>query len=373
MSEAECGYCGRVADDGELVAASIDVLAAAISDGLSIEYEDPIIQVGYDSREGGYLMPYQDTFDLLHEHDVSDSGKLISDLTNVIETQLWCQKDPYRPSPHQALSWGWQAFRRHVMYRKRFTFLLPDAQSQEQRDYGEIPPEDMLLALARAIDATDLVKPLPAGTCLIRARVHSVSENPRTALELGAPPRERAKANRMTPAGISGFYAAMTEECALAEVRGYAVPASAIALGTFITAREVSILDLASLPALPSLFDEEMRHLRGAISFLRDFSSDVARVARPDDMEHLDYVPTQVVAEYLHERFALESEGRSPIEGIVWASSRVDEQRSLVLFVGPDACVDERDGWAADAASLVALRSGSVRSFVAVESPMDGQ
>lgn len=373
LSEVECTYCGLVGDENEAVAAPIDVLTAVVSDGLSSEYEDPIIQVGYDSREGGYLMPHQDTYDLLYEYEVSDSPELIGDLDSAIETKLWCQRDPYRPTPDQALTWGWDSFREHVMHKKRFTFLLPDVHAQEQRDYGEIPPEDMLAALARTIHAAGLTRTLPAGTCLVRARVHSADKQPVTALELGAPPREHAKANRMTPAGISGFYAAMTEDCALTEVRGYAKPADAITIGTFTTARDLSVLDLTDLPPLPSIFDEEGRALRAPVRFLRGFAVDVARVARPDDLEHLDYVPTQVVAEYLHERFSLEDEARSPIDGIVWNSSRSDGQQSLVLFIGPDSCVEERDGWAENPASWVALRGGSVRTVDPGESPLDNR
>ncbi|GEL20739.1 hypothetical protein PA7_45760 [Pseudonocardia asaccharolytica DSM 44247 = NBRC 16224] len=356
VEDMECTYCGRLAD--EPIAAPLDVLTEAIVDGLSTEYEDPIEQVSYVSREGGYQMPHQDTYDLLQELEVVNDFDLIVDLANAIETQLWCQRDPYRPSPHDALRWGWSGFREHVMHKRRYTFLLADPAAQEQRDYGEIPPEDMLHALARAIRAGDLVTVLPAGTELVRARVHPPAQQPSTAAEIGSPPGRVAKTNRMTAAGISGFYGAFSEQCALAEVAGYAGNDDHVTLGTFVTARDMLVVDLVNLPAAPSLFDESRRHLRPAIRFLRDFAADVANVAQPDDKEHLDYVPTQVVAEYLRMQFAHPG---GPIRGVMWGSSRMPDEQAIVLFVDHDECVDEYDGWKESGAHWVALRAGSLR------------
>jgi hypothetical protein len=70
--------------------------------------------------------------------------------------------------------------------------------------------------------------------------------------------------------------------------------------------------------------------------FLRDFSSPIER----DDRIHIDYVPTQVVTEYLRDA---KLDGLSPVEGIKYRSARRKSGICYVLFI--DKCgVEPREG-----------------------------
>ena len=336
----ECDYCGHRSGGGP-VAAPVDAILRLIVDGLRAEYEDPVEQVPYDSAEGGWqLFDPQDTWDVLQDHEVTGDLRLLEDLADAIDGQ-WVQRDPFRPSDHKALVWGWEGFRRFVTHERRYTFLLPRPGADDQRSWGEIPPEDLPAALGQAVDAGGLATVLPAGTRLFRAREHGPDERFDGPRELGSSPPTVAKTNRMSAAGISAFYGASTRGCAVAEVRAYA-PDGHMTVAEFVTDRPLPIVDLVDLPDVPSLFDEDRRSLRPARLFLRDWARDVAAPAKPDDAQRLDYVPTQVIAEYLQHAFPHPD---GPVAGIRWRSAADPAASSFVLFVPNDRCVAVGPGW----------------------------
>ena len=57
-----------------------------------------------------------------------------------------------------------------------------------------------------------------------------------------------------------------------------------------------------------------------------------------DDRVHIDYVPTQVVGEYLRHLFR-GAEGR-PVDGIAWESAQRASGRNVVLFVRNELCLE---------------------------------
>lgn len=332
-----CDYCGRRSE--ESIAAPVDVVLDALVRGLRAEYGDPNDEGAlWVSKDGGFQVNTYDTEDLLWDFEVTENADLHADLSRAID-HTWCQRDPYRPTDHEALSWGWERFREHVTRHARYTFPLRTPGSEEQRNWGEIPPEDMPQALAQTIQSGGLTRVIPAGTRWVRARLHRAAENPRSAKELGSPPSEWAKTNRMSAAGISAFYGASTQTGALDEVAGYAEPGAYATTGTWETIRPMLVVDLVNLPVIPSLFDPERRDLRPALSFLHGFTADVVRPARPDDHQNLDYVPTQVIAEYFHQLLR-NSEGL-PVMGVLWRSSKDSSVTDCVLFVGNDGCVEQ--------------------------------
>ena len=70
--------------------------------------------------------------------------------------------------------------------------------------------------------------------------------------------------------------------------------------------------------------------------FLLDFSSPIER----DDRIHIDYVPTQVVTEYLRDA---KLEGDPPLDGIKYRSSRRKGGICYVLFID-EYGVEPKDG-----------------------------
>ncbi|MBE0011657.1 HEPN-associated N-terminal domain-containing protein [Arthrobacter sp. AET 35A] len=216
----ECDYCGSLGTN-TFIAAPVDVLADAIHEGFQTEYGDPDDEaVGYDGREGGYQLPVYDTWDLLDEFNVTDNTSLRADLSRSVAGP-WCQLNPYRSSPVEALSWGWSGFRRYVAKVPREKLHVPSPDADQQRKEGEIPPEDMLAVLTATIKQGELTRVLPAGTRWFRSRPHAPADRFSSAKDLGSPPPGVAKTNRMSAAGDSVFYGAKTRTGVLAEIKGY--------------------------------------------------------------------------------------------------------------------------------------------------------
>jgi hypothetical protein len=89
------------------------------------------------------------------------------------------------------------------------------------------------------------------------------------------------------------------------------------------------VLDLTHV-RFPSIFDTsddvDYDWLLFMSAFLHDFSSPIER----DDRIHIDYVPTQVVTEYLRDA---KLGGDPPLEGIKYRSARRDGGVCYVLFM----------------------------------------
>jgi hypothetical protein len=136
----------------------------------------------------------------------------------------------------------------------------------------------------------------------------------------------------MSPPGISFFYAACDEPTALAELRG--VDGEIATTADWLTRRDCFIVDLAQIPRLPSIFDEVLSHMRPTIRFLGRFVQEISRPVRAHDDPAVDYVPTQVVAEYI--RHCVTSDDGEPIEGIKYPSAAKPGGTNVVLFPRPD-------------------------------------
>jgi RES domain len=104
-------------------------------------------------------------------------------------------------------------------------------------------------------------------------------------------------------------------------------------IGEFVIERDLLILDLTSLPSTPSLFaelpDVQEYDPRPQLNFLHSISRQISQPIARDDRVHIEYVPTQVVAEYV--RTAVRVKGRK-VDGIRYRSSRRRAESALVLF-----------------------------------------
>ena len=145
----------------------------------------------------------------------------------------------------------------------------------------------------------------------------------------------------MSPPGIVMTYVADDQNTALAET---ASGPGTFAIGTFVTERDALILDLTNLPAVPSMFTELSDTMeydpRPRVAFLHNISREISRPIARDDRIHIEYVPTQVVTEYV--RTSVVIEGRS-IDGIRYRSSRRGAETAIVLFADATNIVLEPD------------------------------
>ena len=213
-----------------------------------------------------------------------------------------------------------------------------------------LSPAEILRTIFEYALNMGLFHEFPVGSRLVRARRESDGERYQSPAELGPPPYAAAKqANRMSPAGIPMFYGCDDDDTALLEVDdgpGY------YALGEFETVRPAILLDLTNIPEVPSLFEpvDDFREVdpRRALRFLHHISREISRRVERDDRVHIEYVPTQVVTEFIRAKVML---GRNRVDGIRYNSSANEGHASYVLFAdqsnveGTDAMVLEPDRW----------------------------
>ncbi len=205
---------------------------------------------------------------------------------------------------------NWEAYSNRIKHEKRFF----DQQRSESLGRLLGKPGD---ELARSLPSLHI----GAGTNvrqIYRARrvesadkVNQVFE--RTEQELGPPPPTRAVAGRMNPAGIPVFYGATTRETALAEVRPSV--GSIVVTGLFRPTRKLRVLDLSKIgqSMSGSIFSPTYLDRAARCSFLEEFEDLIAKPIQPHD-EPIEYIPTQVVAEYVSDVLKF--------DGILYASAQ---------------------------------------------------
>jgi len=148
----------------------------------------------------------------------------------------------------------------------------------------------------------------------------------------------------MSPAGISMFYGSFEIETAISETYETEKKVSKeLVCATFNPVRALYVIDLSEKVEIPSLFDEIKREDRFLLKFLKDFISDFSKPIERIDRAHVDYVPTQVVTEYIRHIFPHTRFG-SEIDGIVYPSSKDKALKCVVIFASSEQCVDTISG-----------------------------
>ncbi|WTW93881.1 RES domain-containing protein [Streptomycetaceae bacterium NBC_01309] len=244
--------------------------------------------------------------------------------------------DPAAPSRDTALMASWQSFCHIIRHRIRHVFWkLPEAADRSGLGPGEIPPAEILREIGAIIAQLDLIRTIAPDRELWRARWHRPDERVDSAQALGTlPERLSTRSNRMSPAGIPMFYGATSAETARAEAVAAPMAGASLTIGAFRVSRPATVVDFTELPPVPSPLDADRGHLSQCVAFLHDFVDDLARAARPDFTE-IDYVPTQVVTEFLLHAW----DYGVPVDGIAYRSAQ-DDGRCVVLDVKSEQCVD---------------------------------
>ncbi|MFG3365618.1 HEPN-associated N-terminal domain-containing protein [Streptomyces sp. NPDC090032] len=353
--DEECSFCG------ESSAAELDVLTEAFVAGLRTEYANADDEgVPYDSGEGGYhVAGTWDTWDLVSDYyDAFANDAVLEAVRDAIGDQTWTEIGWQFLRYNEQLASSWQSFCEQIQHRTRYVFWLRrDNADREEERWGEIPAGRILDQIGQHILDLDLVQEIPAGTRLWRAREVRDSEVTTAAgwgaADLGTAPREFARSsNRMSPAGIPMFYGAFDQDTAVQEVtRGEPLQ---LAVGTFELSRSCAVVDFTRLPGVPSMFDPERGHQRRTLQFLHQFVAQMAKPVR-DGYDQIDYVPTQVIAEFLLKVFNPDD----PIQGLIYTSS-LNQQPCAVFDLDSSRCVEQTMGWNTRTETRLGLVPGSV-------------
>ena len=247
------------------------------------------------------------------------NDELADDVAAALGEERWCQR-VFTGAGAEDLELNWHGFVETVTRERRFLF-------------GGV---DSLAAVGELFTKYELLTDLSSDQVLSRVRVHDARDQIRGAADLGTPPNRTARANRMSAAGIPLFYSALDDETALAEtVDPVDAAEGRVALGHFQSTAPLRLLDLTRLPAPPSLFDVERRERRGDLIFLNSFVREISKPVRRDGTEHIDYVPTQILCEYIRHGFA-----DGAVAGVLFRSTMRAEGTVAALFIDREDCLE---------------------------------
>lgn len=309
-----CSYCGT--RGSRPIAAELDVVSEAISDGLRAEYGYPANE-GVPWEKGWALGGVVDTWDLLLDLEVSGNEGVHADLVDSFDNAEWCQRNFYRLPAHEALRYSWKGF-----------VATLRGETEISNDPDLIAPQEVLDRVHEIVHTAGVARTLREGTILYRARAHPPGAIPMTATELGPPPADSALDGRMSRKGDPIFYGAYDGATTVAEV---AHPGEHGTIARFRLLRDATVVDLADI-AVPSLFDADGRAIRSARLFMHGFAVDISQPATSPG----DYEPTQQVTYRLRERV-------QAVDGMLYRSAKNPGGACITLFcdssgVGPPFC-----------------------------------
>ena len=199
------------------------------------------------------------------------------------------------------------------------------------------------------------IRHLVLGERIVRARkTHSIKEAfewCRAADESALRAPKEPRANRMNAAGIRVFYGALQERIAIAEVQPPI--GSYVVLSAFTPTRPLTVLDLGALGNINrcvDLFDPEFDVVSERLTFLRMLEQEISRPIQAAE-DPLGYLPTQIMAEYVHTELRLDGlayrstqTGRVPSGGQVYGARLEPMERNVVLFGAAALTTSEKPG-----------------------------
>lgn len=222
-------------------------------------------------------------------------------------------------------SFQWEDFCECVKYKRRFfraKELLDDLFGKPSEYEGGGPVNPVYL----------LKSPLS----VYRARVLDASFtedslNADPAKEVGAPPRDKATAGRMNVEFIPAFYAAFSEQTAVAETRPDI--GEEVAIGEFILQKDVKVFDFTVF-TLSEAEDKRHSYAHTRYDFIEQMEGEMSRQVRSHEKRR-DYIPTQIVSEYLTVYFGCDA----IIYHSAVVSGRSKEHRNVVFLPRADPFV----------------------------------
>lgn len=327
----QCSFCRKSA----LGSAPFDQLMELIA-STAYQYFDHAVNVlPWDGEDKTYFGETFDTWEMIYDRldPFTERDDVMGTVVGLFDDDLWCRPDVYHLDGAELYAVSWKQFCETVKHELRFFF---GKKGSSDGIPETIPVHQMMDTVGHIVSETEgLVSVLPAGTQIVRIRKHRATVAPTTWRDLGSPPEDVAPSNRMSPAGISMFYAALDSGTARAEMEaGNLSIRDRLTRAVWKNTRDIRILDLTAVPeSVPSMFSMP-RFEREVLIFLQRFLEDVRMPVEHDGREHIDYVPTQIVTEFF--RHGATDDDLQGLEGVVYPSAQHADGRSIVIFVSKD-------------------------------------
>lgn len=337
LEKNSCDFCGTSCS--RLIGAPVDRVTEHIAECVNAKYTHAA-ELPVDSEGDFYVGEAHDLRNLLWNEGYEPANEeWLEAILSAFDGREWCDRDWAALTPVQRRRAGWERFKHAVKHERRYTFwsMQDDGESEFHPDH--LPVGEMLAEIGDIIRDGHLIRCSPKGTAYWRVRIHKAGEVLTSEDQLSPPPVEDAiRANRMSPAGVVMFYGAELFETACLETASFSDDSGKYATGArFVAVRDLWLLDLVSLPAIPSFFDLGQTDLRVGLQFLYGFVRDLAEPISRDGREHIDYVPTQAFTEYVRYEMRVGDATRRP-DGIRFPSSK-DRLPCVVLFCGQAECI----------------------------------
>jgi hypothetical protein len=333
-----CSYCNKKYKTNKCV--KLEDIITYILECIMTEWEDPAESFPYESKEGGYQGNTYDTYDLLLDQEpiMTIHQELFNDIHSSYNNGLW-GRNFFLPYEEMIISEEWYRLTESIKHRQRFTTFINLSYNEDDEDDYDInynltnsqTGNMSIKYISNAIKHNNLLSIISKNTYIYRLRKSNINTNYNNPHEMGSIPKINAKhANRMSPVGIPMFYGALDINTALLEIRP--CDTDYIHIAKFRPSRALFVVNFSSIPYIPSIY-ENNKFSREEIRFLHDF---VKHISMPisSDANELEYIPTQVITEYL--RYFFKYEGKN-IDGIIYKSS-FNLKKAIVLFVENEQC-----------------------------------
>ncbi|MGZ0069475.1 RES domain-containing protein [Microbacterium arborescens] len=338
VTESVCAFCNRsAAEGGGPFAVPMDVVAERMFATMTTYYSDhneaPVV-------DGATWEDPLDTSEVVWgiAEDTFSENEREAVLGAVIEA-VATPGSWFKIDDRDFVSYSWDQFADTVRHESRFVLM------SEPRPGGDYDPPARLARFLNSLlgyvehDAGMLMR-LRKGDRLYRGRMTddawelAKAATKAPAAELGAAPRKWAQPGRMSGEGVPLFYAADDRRTAIAEIALHS-PYDEAVVGEFTVQEDLTILDFTLAPVRPSIYDLEKADQHLFIEFVDHFVEAITQPIILDGRQRVDYLPTQVVTEYLrwvpHTR----------IDGIAFPSHTDETRKSknIVLFTRPEGDV----------------------------------
>ena len=338
-----CSYCNK-----RKKVVDLDDIKEIVQGAINFFYDDPVNGLGI--IDGEYVQgngAIYDTWELLDNELGLGGCNALEDIVNRLPDHQWCNKEFYGMDDSEEKIYTWESFVNQVKYKTRYFFVQEKVEQRWYMPYKK--PFDILAYFARSIEQFNMIDTLRNGDIIFRARQNRDKETFQSPEDLGPPPAWGClKPNRMSPAGIPMFYGSSTKETCLSEMRN---KKGKYTIGKWTPVKDLRILNLTShfifdtdtcqyyYPDFPSIFDQQRREDIFDYQFILKFASDLSGKVE-NKIASIEYVPTQIVAEYLRKVALFD---KKHLDGICYYSS-IDGGINYALFIEQEECT-EQERW----------------------------
>lgn len=330
--KSKCQYCNK----SRMVVELSEVLKLIVI-GINCLFEDAN-ESRYYNKDGehGFDGETMDFYDLYYNDKLGleiTNVKLFEDIYKYLKNEIiYCSGDEYG-GESDYLKGLWNYFKEIVKHKARFVFHHEQTFSNHFYDN----PAGILNKVQNSINDLNLFRKVSKKEKLYRCVQHGKKNDVRSnGKRIASNPDKNCKTNnRMSPAGISMFYCSPHEDVCINEVVNFQDRNNPFYTSAYFTSkRKLKLVDLTELPEIPSIFDRDKNRYIETLSFLNEFIKDLSMAIKQGD-EIIDYVPTQIVTEYIRYNPELK------VDGIVYFSSKDPQRKNYVLFKDHNQSLDD--------------------------------